>query len=261
MAKKLSKKVKMEIEKYINDNQPKMDWYGADFDKTTIEEILNKGLNEYIDELWEYNLEYISDLEQYLIDQIKMTWNEYDPDELEEFSREFICVDMNIDNLLTHLPDVVVLAYVYSNYDCCNSFDVFEPDTYLGEVYDRVKDGVKLEDYMYEFHNGAYGGSLFAFAIRTDIRDALELMEKIKTGKTIKIYKGTQFGFFSSFQGAGSVFEKTTFQDMEMPMYGDTEYDHFGIVPDLTQHYSMVDVYGTNSFVDGGNVDIIGEEE
>ena len=86
-------------------------------------------------------------------------------------------------------------------------------------------------------------------------------MEKIKTGKTIKIYKGTQFGFFSSFQGAGSVFDKKTFQDMEMPIYGDTEYDHVGIVADLSQSYSMVDVYGTSSFIDGGNIDIFGTEE
>jgi len=167
---------------------------------------------------------------------------------------EHVSVDMNEKNLLSNLPDVVMLAKAYSNYDCANSFDEMEPETYLHEVYQRVKAGVKEKDYLWEFQNGAYGGSLFCFVFKTDIKDALEMMEQIKVGKTITIPKNTQFGFFSSFSGAGSVFEKRTIAEMVIPITGETEYDSIGLVPDVLQSYSMRDVYGSNSFVDDGTV-------
>ena len=254
--KKLTKKVKKEIKEYIENNQPKMDWNSADFDKSTVEEILEKGMNDFIDDLWEYNIEYSCDMENYLIQEIQKEWEGYDQDEIAEFSLEHISIDMNKKNLLSNLPDVVCLAKVYSNYDCANSFDKLEPESYLGEVYKRVKSGVKKDDYMWEFYNGAYGGSLFCFIFRTDIENALELKENIKTGNTIHIPKGTQFGFFSSFSGSGSVFEKRTYRDMVLPLHGETEYDSIGITPDITQSYSMGDVYGSTGFVNDGNISI-----
>ena len=111
---------------------------------------------------------------------------------------------------------------------------------------------------MNEFYNGAYGGSLFCFAFKTDIQGYFDLKEAEKTGKTITIPKGTQYGFFSSFQGACSVFEKTTYRNMtillkekELP-----EYDCIGLKADEAQHYSMTDVYGSNSFVKKQNINI-----
>ena len=254
--KKLTKKVKKEIKEYIEQNQPKMDWNSFDFDKSAVESILEKGLDAYMDELWEFNLDDISEIENYSFDAIKALWGDYDEDEIEELGIEHIMVDMNTKNLLSNLPNLTCLVYVYSNYDCCNSLDKFEPESYLGEVYKRVKCGVKKDDYMHEFYNGAYGGSLFCFAFRTDIETILELKEEIKTGNTIKIPKGTQFGFFSSFQGAGSVFEKTTHRNMTLPLMGETEYDSIGITPDISQSYSMADVYGDTGFVGENNITI-----
>lgn len=254
--KKLNTKTKKEIQKFIKENQPKMDWYGVDFDKKTIEDILEKGLDNYIAELCEYNIEYIGEMEGYLIKEIQEQWDEYDQDELLEFSRGFICVDMNIKKLLDNLPDITCLAYVYSNYDCCNSFDTMETSEYLSDVYQRVKVGIKKEDYLWEFQNGAYGGCVFCFAFKTDMETFWELKEKEKTGKTITIPKGTQFGFFSSFQGAGTMFEKTTYRNMVLPLVGETEYDTVTIIPDIQQSYSMADVYGNTEFVDDGNVTI-----
>jgi len=217
--KKLTKKVKKEIQETVEQNQPEMDWNGANFDQNDLEDIFKKGWDEWIGELMEH-----------------------------------VSVDMNEKNLLSNLPDVVMLAKAYSNYDCANSFDEMEPETYLHEVYQRVKAGVKEKDYLWEFQNGAYGGSLFCFVFKTDIKDALEMMEQIKVGKTITIPKNTQFGFFSSFSGAGSVFEKRTIAEMVIPITGETEYDSIGLVPDVSQSYSMRDVYGSNSFVDDGTV-------
>lgn len=253
--KKLTKKVKKDIQEFIETNQPKIDW-GCDFDKHCLKNILEKGWDDYIDELQDINLDYICDLEYWLLNEVKEQWKEYDPDEIEELGRDYIYVDMNTKHLLSKLPDITCLAVVYSNYDCCNSFDTLEPDTYLWDVYQRVKKGVKKDDFMWEFSNGAYGGSLFCFVFKTDIKDALELMKKTKTGKTITIPKGTQFGFFSSFTGSGSVFEKTTYKDITIPLDGETKYDSIKIIPDLTQSYNMADVYGCTNFIDEANITI-----
>lgn len=254
--KKLTKKTKAEIQEYIENNQPKMDWNTTDFDKSTTISILENGLDAFMDELWEFNIDYIGEMEHYFIKEIQEQWEEYDPDEVGEFSMDFVLADMNLKNLLSNLPDITCMAYVYSDYDCCNSFDVLEPESYLGEVYKRVKAGVKKDDYMFEFHNGVYGGCLFCFVFNTDIETFLELKEKEKTGKTITIPKGTQFGFFSAFQGAGTVFEKTTYRNMVLPLIGETEYDSIGIVADICQSYSMADVYGSSSFVQDGDITI-----
>jgi len=252
--KKLTKKIKKEIQDYIEKNQPKMDWNDNSFGESTTNKILEKGLDGYIDEVYESNIEYIIDLEDYLITELKEQWEDYDPNEITELSREFICVDMNLKNLFSNLPDIPCMISVYSNYDCCNSFDKMEPNSYLGEVYKRVKAGVKKDDYLWEFNNGAYGGSLFCFVFKTDVKNLLELLEEIKTGKTIKIPKDTQFGFFSTFQGSGSIFEKTTYRDMILPITGETKYDTIGITADSSQSYNMTDVYGDTSFVKDGNI-------
>jgi len=254
--KKLTKKTKAEIQKFIEDNQPQMDWNSADFDKNTITDIWEKGFDAWMEELWEYNLDYICDMEHYSIKEIQEQWDEYDTDDVEEFSRELVCVDMNYKNLLSNLPNIACMVYVHSNYDCCNSFDTLEPETYLGEVYERVKVGVKKDEYMHEFYNGAYGGAVFCFVFNTDIETALELKEKEKIGKTITIPKGTQFGFFSSFQGAGTPFEKTTHRDMVLPLVEETEYDSINIVPDICQSYGMGDVYGSTEFVQDADITI-----
>ena len=83
---KLTKEVEKEIQEYIEGNQPTVYWESRDFDGTQAKEILEKGMDDFIDNLYEYNMEYIWDLEQYLINEIQTEWDEYDPDEIEEFS-------------------------------------------------------------------------------------------------------------------------------------------------------------------------------
>jgi len=254
--KKLTKKVEKEIIEFVKDNQPTVYWDSQDSGEHNIESILEKGLENYLDELYEFNMDYVWELENGLMKEVQEMFDEYDPEAINDIVMEHVCVDMNTKELLNNIPEITCLLYVYSNYDCCNSYDRFEDGGYLPEVYKRVKVGVKKEDYLYEFDNGAYGGCLFCFVFKTDIEDFLELKEELKTGKEVIIPKGTQFGFFSSFQGAGTVFEKRTYRKMTMPILGDTEYDTVGIRADIEQSYSMKDVYGDTSFVDSGCIEI-----
>ena len=251
----------MEIIKYIESNQPEIYWdYRDNLSKDQIIKILSSedGIYDLENELFEMNLDYIKDLEH------EFMHNVYDEFNIEDNYNDFfdkyigyVCVDLNIKQLLRNTPDLTVLIKIYSNYDCCNSFDdPKEPKTYLTEVFKRVKTGVKQEDYEWEFYNGAYGGSLFCFVFKTDIEDLIELKRNFKNSITIP--KGTQFGFFTSFQGAGSVFERKTIKEIILPKVEPdmTEDDCIGITADIEQSYSMDDVYGDTSWVEEQNITV-----
>jgi hypothetical protein len=248
-TKKLTKAVKQDIRWFVENNQPTLDWNRAEFDRKTMAHIMEHGLDDWLTDAYDNNIDLIFKLEKDLAREAQQKWSEYDPDAVMEHVFEYVSVDMDEKHLLSCLPDVTMVAYMHSNYDCCNSFDELEPEGYLGEVFERVKAGVTQEDYLFEFRNGAYGGSLFCFAFKMDIVKALALLEGIKSAEAVEIPKGTQFGFFSSFSGSGSVFEKTTVQDMTIPMLGETEYDTVFLTADACQHYSLIDVYGDDSFI------------
>jgi hypothetical protein len=155
---------------------------------------------------------------------------------------------VDIEFLINRVKDLFVLIKVYSNYDCTNSYDTMQDSDYLKQVYKRVKKGVNKDDFMWEHMNGAYGGSLFCFLFRTDLSTLISLKDDFRKGKKVFIPKGTQFGFFSDYQGSGSPFEKETYQDMWLKIKENTKgynskYDNIDMIADIEQHYSMEDVY------------------
>lgn len=259
--KTISKELHEKIVNELSSQKPEVYFdYRDKLSEDQIKEILSKGINEFENELWGMNLDYISDIERETTFEVLNGFrddieaeigemNEVDYGELVDEYRMNYCppVDMNIKPLLNIDLDAMII--VYSNYDCTNSFDTMETSDYLSQVYQRVKKGVKKSDFMYEHENGAYGGSLFCFAFRCSLLDLVDIKEKVKTGKQVFIPKGTQFGFFSSFHGAGSVFEKETYRDIYLNIKetGEgyyPEYDNIDIIADCEQSYNMDDVYG-----------------
>jgi len=232
----------------------------GDYTKEQIKKILERedGIYELEYNLCELNLDYIGDLEHELLHQVYEEFDlNSDYDDFFDKYVGYVCVDLNIKQLLRNTPDLTVLIKVYSNYDCCNSFDdPKEPETYLTEVFKRVKAGIKREDYEWEFYNGAYGGSLFCFVFKTDIESLIELKRNFKNSITIP--KGTEFGFFSSFQGAGSVFEKRTYRNITLPKTEPsmTEHDCIDIIADIEQSHSIDDVYGDSSWISEQNITV-----
>lgn len=272
---KISKELEAKIIKYLKDNPIKFYWdYRDKLSKEHIRMILEEkdGLMKVEQEIDHYNLDYIFDLE---VEQIENVIKEFEYEltkelggiydikvELREYFLDYLYVDINLDELIRKTGDLTCLIYMYSNYDCTNSFDTMETSDYLQQVYARVRAGVRKADFMYEHENGAYGGSVFCFAFRGSIEEVIELKQQIDKGKKIFIPKGTQFGFFSSFQGAGSVFEKTTYRNFHVHMKetgGDfhPDFDHAYIQADILQHYNMIDVYGSNDFIYKQDIKIV----
>lgn len=238
--------------------------YRSEIDKDTILKVIEKGKEDILQDFYDYNIDYICEVENEWIENIL---NDYE-DEIRELfkdiesAKEFIQervpgIDLNIDRLMNH--DITVLIPLYSNYDCTNSFDTLEASDYLRQVLRRVKSGVLKEDFIWEHKNGAYGGSLFCFAFNCTLQEYLNLKEQVKNGKYLVIPKGTQYGFFSSFQGSSSPFEKETFQDFKLKIKENTkdyipEYDHIGIIADIEQNYSLQQVFGSTDFVKSQNL-------
>ena len=161
-----------------------------------------------------------------------------------ENSEVYPIVDLQSDQLLKN-TDIIAMLVFYSNYDCTNSFDTIETSDYLKEIFKVVKKGITKEDFMYEHQNGAYGGSLFIIPFKTSLLEYLDFKEEFKKSEKIVIPENTCFGFYSSFQGSASVFEKTTTKNMTLKIqHGKTEYDHIGLKADLENSYSLNEIFG-----------------
>ncbi|NCB09009.1 MAG: hypothetical protein EOM73_12700, partial [Bacteroidia bacterium] len=116
----LSEKLKAEIIAYIKKNQPTVYWdYREKMSDENIEKILCKdGLNDVENELWEYNIDYICELEteaakEYADEfedriceetgEAREVWE----DDFEEWAKEHIGVDMDMKQLIRNTGDQI----------------------------------------------------------------------------------------------------------------------------------------------------------
>lgn len=296
----LSKKLNKEIIKYIEAHPVLVEFdYRDELSNKQIAKILEdpeNGIGDLENELYEYNIDYLSEQSRYFLeedvynyfkDELTEHYEQHNPEESEEWIereikdflndnyRGYISEGVDIDSLINRTGEILSLVVMYSNYDCTNSFDTLETSDYLAQVYQRVKAGVRKKDFIWEHINGAYGGSLFCFGFRCELTTLIEMKKNLKKAKRLFIPKGTQFGFFSSFQGSGSVFEKTTYRNMyinvkETGKFKTTdgriedllpEYDSIDIIADCEQHYSVKDVYGcTNDIFDSQDIELSGAD-
>lgn len=268
-TKQLSKELYDKIRSYCERHPINLEFdYRYRLGHKQIEKILETedGLQDFENDLYEMNIDCIAENEDYYYKELfkefedELTEEGFTDDyDLRDIFMDYASINLDTDRLFN--IDVVALIPVYSNYDCTNSFDTLKDSDYLRQVLKRVSKGVNKDDFMYEHRNGAYGGSLFCFAFKTSLKELVDLKAKVKTGKKVLIPKGTQYGFFSSFQGAGSLFEKTTYQDIALNIKETgknyhPEYDCVGIIGDDEQSYSMRQVYGDNDFIDEQNIQV-----
>ena len=232
------------IQDKVNKNPIQIDWIGTD---VSAKIVLEKGLQDLENELYEMNIDYGSEMES----QYRKELSEEHEESIKWIEDNIdIGFDVNIKGYLCQCPDICVLVTMYSNYDCTNSMDSMDEGGYLSEIYKHVKGAVKKEDYMAE-HANVYGACLFCFVTKMSIEDYLNIDFK----KTVTIPHNTQYGFFGSFLGSGSQFEHATTKEITLKkQYGDTKYDIMEIHPDCLQSYSMSDVYGDTGFIKESNI-------
>jgi len=264
------KSLEIEILDYIHENQPEIYWdYRDQLSKKQILKILHSsdGIYTLEDEILVNNIDYIYELENQTIEEVHKEFDKKvepfidiigDLDNWWDSIRQNICVGWNTEQLIRNTPDLVVLIKVYSNYDCINSWNnIGELENYLSEVWKRVKICCNKQDYLNEFAN-TYTAELLCFVGKMSLEDILELKKNMTGGKATKIMipKNTQYGFFGSWQGSGSMFEAETTEDFILEKLN--EYDDWGITLDIEQSYSMQSVYGDTSWVKNVNFQIAG---
>lgn len=252
----------------VCDQRLEMEWYDWEF--------TDEMLQTFMSEWPEVDLEQIVDFHQqmeisdWLVNpKVAAMYRHHKSDlgdmDISDFRDQLgtIDVDWNLQDLMRQCDPLVVRLEVTSNYDCCNSFDEFDDeDGYLRDVYERVKAGVAKDDYLFEFCNGAYGGSLFCFVCKMPLKYVLEMKHAISEGEAeqhaVRVPAGTQLGFHSSMAGASTPFEKTTTEEIILPVQepGRTEYDGLRLRIDRFSSYSIKDVFGDTHFIGPGRLEI-----
>ena len=239
---------------YVTDDQPEMYWSNDSVDDGTVKELLTKGKELFLEELWDMNIEAVSALEAGVVEAVTDEFAEdieevgMSEEALQDLVYDHVCVSLNEKDLFNQFRDIDVVLMGCRNTDCCNSTD--DPDSsnrerYVGDIYYEIMRGVRRRDFIHEFRNGAYGGALFMFGFRMSVLKLLQLKEEMKTGTHIRIPKDTAFGFHSMGAGASSIFETKTHRTMTIPIYGESpEYDRWVLCADMENSYSIADVYG-----------------
>lgn len=270
------------IVEYIEERPVIIYWDHNDvLDEKRIEEIIENGLLDFEAELFDYNMnniDYITELENNLLEDVHGFFSkelesvfqakypdeefEWIDDEISDYLarnyRQYIAIDLNMNELLNK-SRITAMVVVYSNYDCATSMQgIDDTSDYLGSVYQRVKHGVREEDYLKEFIN-SYTASVLVFPFKINLKDYLDLLLSFEESAIqVHIPKGTQFGFFSEFNGSGSTFEAETVEDMTLPIIDPdmSEYDHLGLKADVQNAYSMKQVYGDTRFIHESDITV-----
>jgi len=277
MKNQISEKLFNDIQKYIEKYNPSIDFdHNDSISNDQINQILENGIDNFYNDLYENNLDCIFETEDYFIKSIADDFfnelteelninSDYNfesekeliiNDNLVEFIREnfseFIHVDLNLNQFLNQ--DVLCHITVYSNYDCTNTTDeIDESENYLSETWKQVGiKGIKKQDYLNEFYN-AGTACLLTFLFETSLNDLIKLKENFKN--QIVIPKNTTFGFFGTFYGNGSQFNHKTYKTIKLSkVYGETKYDSISIHYDSELSYNIQDVYGCNLLTCNNNI-------
>lgn len=226
-----------------------------------IRHILTYTINEYIEELIEENFDFINNVKYEYLSELQKEFPDFDVYEYEHL------VEVDVQGWLNPLKNTNIVCFikVLSAFDCTNSFDKFSHSDYLQQVYKRVNEGVKLDDYLFEHSHGAYGDSVFTFAVRMPLFEYMQIRDNINNFKKVKIPKGTQFSFYSAWYGSAGTFTSTTHKDLilnlresdkvcyttidnEVYRY-DSNYDKLSIISDIESGYTIRDIFGNDEFI------------
>lgn len=251
-----------------------------------------------IDYSYDLEIKHLEDVLGYFKSELEEELGE-EPDleelskELRDEFLDLLGVDTNIKDLIRNSRSVNCRVQLYSNYDCINSNWYVESsggytyeESYFGALVDvlnlnpskvkkafearnikcagkfpnkKSRDGKEYVDYTklaIEMENNSCTG-LLAIVCKIDLMDVVE------NGMPMKfiIPKGNNCGIYSDFQGGGSMIECELIRDMEIDTAkrGDTEFDHFSLMPDTKDHgYTMKnDVYGVTDDFFGDEITIL----
>jgi len=200
---------------------------------------------EIEDEIFECNIDYICQLENQQIDNLKEEFEElqdFDNSELREEFLGYLCVDTNIKELLNN-TNVNFRITINSNYE---GFSAMEGEgmenDYIKEVYALLKNHVDKKSFEKEVLNSMMY-TQFVFYGNVNLGDVYNY--DFKNWKEITIQPGCICGLFDSWNGSGSILEVELTKPITLKrQYGETKYDNIAICVDEAKKYSIMETYG-----------------
>lgn len=250
---KLSDEIKNKCIKYLNEHSKGI--YFDYRDKLSLEQIdkLMESEEAYYDlenEIWEWNLDYICQLERELIEEMKNEIPEIAEIELEDLREEFadyIKVNCDISPLIRNTPDVRVRIVVNTNYEGVGYNDRgkgdFRGNEYIRDIKKLLRNKYDKKSFQQELDNIMSNTNQLIFYFKASVSDLIGIKERFKTKITIP--KEAWCGFFDNWCGSGSVLEIKLLKDVRIKkQWGKTEYDKVDIVLDEAHKYSVEQVYG-----------------
>jgi len=244
-------------------------------------EILEKGIDEFLMELEELNIDYIFETKKELKKEILEHYAEQLECSVEELEEEFEDYNCSVyidpkDPLKGEKVNVRI--ELYSNYDCINSNHCegnaysFK-ESYFGDMVNALnlnpaklkkvmkeqgieaygpypnykwRNGKELVDYdefCEELLNSCSGANLLTIPAKLDLYEMYELgVDSLGDIEEVLIPSGTNFGLFSSFQGGGSILEMSFTMDTNINL---KKQWGWGVTAD--DGYSIKSVYGVGS--------------
>jgi hypothetical protein len=247
---------------------------------------------EVENEIFENNIDYISDLEKEIIENALSACNidseEIDIWDLRDDLLDFISVNTGISELIKR-EEVNVRLTWYSNHDCINSF-FFESSggysyegSYFGDIVDRLnmnpkkvkelltekgvkthgkwpdrktrngKEYVDYQKFFVELENQSCPACLLTIVGTMSLSQFVNGKPEV-----ITIPAGNNVGLFSTFQGGGSPFDLELKRDLTINLKEtrETKYDHWGLSSDSEDKYGIDYCYGVTPQFWGNEIKI-----
>lgn len=250
---KISGELRTKCIKYLQENPLEMYFdYRDQLSLEQVEKIMTSE-EEYQDlenEIWENNIDYIGELEDQLINNMKGEFSEleqFETPEIREEFLEYLCVNVDIKQLLKNTPSVRIRVVIHSNYEGVGWQDRGEGDfkesDYIREVKKLLKGKYEEKSFQQELDNICSSVNQLIFYMKCDVEDLIGIKEKFQ--KKITIPKNSWMGFYDCWNGSGSTLEVKPLEDITLKkQWGKSEYNTIDIVLDENNKYSVENVYG-----------------
>jgi len=279
-----------EIKANLAKEKPQFYWdYRDKLSKEQISLIIEGKLNDVELEIWDYNTDYLWEIEKETLksacENIVDDFEEFEDELRDLFIDDIPPIDMDLKRLFKNAGNANVRIEMYSNFDCINSH-YFEGgydyiDSYFGHTVDTLnlnpallkkalvaadipvrgrwpnkpkrngQEVISYESFITENLERCCPACLWVFIGQVDLS---QYIGHEGTPTKITLGKGTKCGFYSSWQGGGSIMEAETLRPLTIDLkgHGKTEYDRFSLLHDDSKGYSIKSTYGVdNSFFDG----------
>ena len=218
------------------------------------------GLNDVENEIYENNIDYISDnVRDNIKEYLKDNNIELDEEELDELRME--CegrFDFNIKGLLNN-SSAHIRVELYSNEDMIPVDDIKHSET-AEEFRRRFRNKFRISDLKKEVLNCTTSYAIITFYFKISGDDILKLRDEVQKG-FITLRKGLSFGLFDKMNGSGSTLDMELLHNITLNLKdwrlkddkeavvqrlqgNNSEYYRVKIVGDSISKYGIQQVYG-----------------